>query len=110
MSAVYTPSSGRQASGYSVIVSNLNPSVTQADILELFSDVGSVRSYQSINSSTSMVTFSDPREAASAVQTYNNRLLDGQPMIVTLLPVPSASAPGAKRVSQTFRRVFSRSQ
>lgn len=55
-----------------------------------------------------MVTFSDAREAASAVQTYNNRLLDGQPMVVTLLPAPSVSAPAAKRVSQTFRRVFAR--
>lgn len=105
------PTSGSsRSSGYSVVVSNLNPAVTQSDILELFGDVGSIKSYQNINSTTAMVNFSHTQEAAAAVQTYNNRLLDGQPMQVTLIPAPAAAATQSKRVSQAFRRVFSRGQ
>jgi len=97
----------RQQSGQSVIVSNLNPSVTQTDILELFGDVGNIASYQSINSSTAMVTYNSGGDAQRAIQTYNNRYLDGLPMQVTLIPTPSTSGGGrAAAVSQTFRRVF----
>jgi hypothetical protein len=98
-------SSGRQ-SGTSIIVSNLNPSVTQNDILELFGDVGSIASYQSINSSTAMVTYNHPSDAQRAIQTYNNRFLDGLPMQVTLIPSPSTSSGSRNNASQAFRRVF----
>lgn len=98
-------SSGRQ-SGTSIIVSNLNPSVTQNDILELFGDVGDVVQYQSINSSTAMVTYNHPSDANRAIQTYNNRFLDGLPMQVTLIPSPSTSSGSRNNVSQSFRRVF----
>ena len=88
-------------------MSNLNPAVTQGDILELFGDVGSVTSFQSINSATAMVTFARSHEAAAAVQTYHNRLLDGQPLHVTLIPAPSQAASlETKRQAKTFRRVF----
>lgn len=102
---------GRQ-SGHSIIVSNLNPSVTQNDIIELFGDVGGISSYQSINSTTAMVTYGHPADAQRAIQTYNNRFLDGLPMQVTLIPTPtvastSASAGGSRtQSSQVFRRVY----
>ena len=45
--------SPQSTTGFSVVVSNLNPSVTQA---ELFNEIGPVQSVQVINSSTAMVT------------------------------------------------------
>jgi len=93
--------------GHSIIISNLSPSVTQADIMELFGDIGQISSFQTINSTTAMVTYNSTNDASRAIQTYNNRLLDGLPMQVTLIPTPGASSPTKSGVSQVFRRVFS---
>lgn len=93
--------------GHSIIISNLSSSVTQTDIMELFGDIGPISSFQSINSTTAMVTYNSTGDASRAIQTYNNRLLDGLPMQVTLIPTPGASSPTKSGVSQVFRRVFS---
>lgn len=92
-----------QTTGYSVIVSNLNPSVTQAEVTELFSEIGPVQSVQVINSSTSMVTYFNASHASQAIAEYNNRFLDGQPMQVTLIPAPTA---GGNVVRRAFREAF----
>ncbi|RWS11527.1 uncharacterized protein B4U79_17520 [Dinothrombium tinctorium] len=89
--SIDSSNSGAQTTA-SVLVSNLNSSITQADLLELFSDIGEVLNLQMVNSSTALITYRNTSDAARACQTYNNRLLDGLPMSCTLLP-PSTSNP-----------------
>ena len=95
-----------QATGFSVIISNLNPSVTQAEISELFGEIGPVQTVQPINSSTSMVTYYNAAHAAQSIAEYNNRFLDGQPMQVTLIPAPN---PAGNVVRRAFREAFASS-
>lgn len=96
-----------QTTGFSVIVSNLAPGVTQGEIFELFGEIGPVQSVQTINSSTSMVTFYNSAHAAQSIAEYNNRFLDGQPMLVTLIPAPSN--PAGNVVRRAFREAFASS-
>jgi len=103
---VVTPSSMGPAVPTNVIVTNLNPSISQADMEELFADAGPVASVQMINESTSLITFYDPKSAVNAVHKYNNRLLDGLPMQVTVVPVaPVANIAGTHAVSTIRQRM-----
>ena len=96
--------SPQSTTGFSVVVSNLNPSVTQAEVTELFNEIGPVQSVQVINSSTAMVTYYNAAHASQAIAEYNNRFLDGQPMQVTL--IPAAPSAGGNVVRRAFREAF----
>ncbi|KAI1281872.1 polymerase delta-interacting protein 3 [Halotydeus destructor] len=101
------------ARGNQIVVSNLNSSITQSDILELFGDIGTIASYTMVNPSTALISYVDSANAANAVRTYHNRALDGQPMQCTLIPTPviagspMASTGGSNRhIAQAFQQAL----
>lgn len=72
--------------GASVLISNLKPSITQSDIIELFGDIGVLTAVNIINQTTALVTYQNSSDAVRAVKVYHNRLLDGSPMLVNMMP------------------------
>merc|ERR1711860_277073 len=66
--------------GSKVVITNLQTSVTQEDILELFGDVGPLRRAKLLSPGHAGVTFVEYRHAVKAVEIYHNRQLDGKPM------------------------------
>jgi polymerase delta-interacting protein 3 len=70
------------AGGVRVIVSNLDPSITESDIRELFEDVGPLHAARLIRPGSAEVIYQNPGDNEIAVETYHNRQLDGRPMKV----------------------------
>jgi hypothetical protein len=79
-------SSTEHHGGASVLISNLNPTITQSDIIELYGEVGSLAAVNMINQTTALVTYHNSSDAFRAVKVYHNRLLDGRPMLVNMMP------------------------
>lgn len=75
--------------GASVLVSNLIPSITQSEIIGLFADIGDMSAVNMINQTTALVTYRNSADAVRAVKVYHNRLLDGKPMLVNMMPSSS---------------------
>lgn len=75
-----------EAQGASVLISNLMPSITQSEIIELFGDIGVMTAVNMINQTTALVTYQNSSDAVRAVKVYHNRLLDGKPMLVNMMP------------------------
>ncbi|CAG7708769.1 unnamed protein product [Allacma fusca] len=69
---------------YRLLVSNLQPTVTTEDIVELFSDINTPISAQITSSGHAEVVYSKKSDCLKAVEAYHNRLLDGSPMRVVL--------------------------
>ncbi|KAI8587434.1 hypothetical protein BDZ88DRAFT_425424 [Geranomyces variabilis] len=90
-----------------IIVSNLGRNVTEADVNELFSNIGPVKTatlnYNSSGHSKGVanVVFQKPGHAHAAIREYHNRHLDGKPMKIELL----VKADAAPILSATPRRV-----
>ncbi|XP_018321690.1 polymerase delta-interacting protein 3 [Agrilus planipennis] len=66
--------------GHRIVVSNLQQTVTQDDIRELFEDIGQLLVARLVRPGTAEVIYKNLRDAQKAVDTYHNRQLDGQPM------------------------------
>jgi len=66
--------------GAKVIVSNLQSTVSQEDILELFGDIGALKRAKVSTPGTAEVTFVNRSDALKAVEIYHNRQLDGKAM------------------------------
>lgn len=75
--------------GASVLISNLDPTITQSDIIELFGEIGVLTAVNIINQTTALVTYQNSSDAVRAVKVYHNRLLDERPMFVNMMPNPS---------------------
>uniref|UniRef100_A0A1E1XKY2 Putative dna polymerase delta n=1 Tax=Amblyomma sculptum TaxID=1581419 RepID=A0A1E1XKY2_AMBSC len=71
--------------GVSVLVSNLHPQVTESDVRDLFQDIGPMHDARMVGVSTALATFHRHADAMKAYKTYHGRLLDGQPMNLTVL-------------------------
>ena len=71
--------------GTKILVSNLHPVVVEDDILELFSVVGPVRRARMVGIGKAEVVFVQKEHAMIAYHKYNNRDLDGQPMLMKLM-------------------------
>ena len=71
--------------GAKVVVSNLQNSVSQEDILELFGDIGALKRAKVSTPGTAEVTFVNRSDALKAVEIYHNRQLDGKAMRCTLV-------------------------
>jgi RNA recognition motif-containing protein len=56
-----------------ILVSNLQPSVTADDIVELFSDIGSLIGARMTASGQAEVTYSRKADALKAIEAYHNR-------------------------------------
>lgn len=78
-------------SGCRINVSNLHPLVTQQDVEELFGVVGELRSCKMLGRGSAEVVYVNKEDAQFAIGRYNNRKLDGQPMLCKLNMLPSAS-------------------
>jgi len=82
--------------GTKIVIQNLQTSVTQEDILELFGDIGALRRAKLVNPGHAEVTFVNRGDAVKAVEIYHNRQLDGKPMKCQLVgsnnPVASGGA------------------
>jgi polymerase delta-interacting protein 3 len=76
------PSPPPIAAGVRVIVSNLDPSISESDIRELFEDVGQLHGARLIRPGSAEVIYQNQGDAEIAVETYHNRQLDGRPMKV----------------------------
>lgn len=73
------------SSGAKVRVSNLQPSVSQDDIIELFGDVGKLKRARLVDHGVAEVVFVDRMDAQKAVEIYHNRQLDGKAMKCQIL-------------------------
>lgn len=81
------------AGGYRIVVSNLHCSVSQGDIKELFEDIGELLEARLVRPGVAEVIFGNLRDADTAVDTYHNRHLDGQPMKCLLVKPRSSGRP-----------------
>lgn len=66
--------------GFRIVVSNLQTTVTQSDIHELFEDIGELIDARLVRPGVAEVVYKRLYDAEMAVETYHNRQLDGQPM------------------------------
>ncbi|KAK2714561.1 hypothetical protein QYM36_008947 [Artemia franciscana] len=66
--------------GHRVQVSNLGRDVTEADIKELFGDIGPLKMAKMYRPGTAEIVFVRRSDAVQAIEMYNNRQLDGLPM------------------------------
>lgn len=92
--------------GYRIVVSNLHGSVSQSDIKELFEDVGPLLDARLVRTGVAEVIFEKLADAQSAVDTYHNRQLDGQPMKCLLVNPRSSNKPTAPALKPTRKYVF----
>lgn len=80
--------------GTKIVIKNLQTSVSQEDILELFGDIGALRRAKLVTPGHAEVTFVNKSDAARAVEIYHNRQLDGKPMKCQLVGSNSVVASG----------------
>ncbi|XP_055911115.1 uncharacterized protein LOC129945403 [Eupeodes corollae] len=92
------PQNSSQMSGYRIVVSNLNTSVTEGDIKELFEDLGELYESRLVRPGIAEVIYKDLKDAEKAVETYHNRQLDGQPMKCLLVNPRASSKPTAPAI------------
>ncbi|XP_059617569.1 polymerase delta-interacting protein 3-like isoform X2 [Phlebotomus argentipes] len=99
-----TPSPPPATDGYRIVVSNLHPTVTQNDIVELFEDIGQLMEARLVRPGVAEVIFKGLKDAEQAVDTYHNRQLDGLPMKCLLVNPKSANT--VQRPSGLSRTFF----
>lgn len=68
--------------GYRLEVTNLNASVSESDLIDLFCAIGAVRDARLQSSGVAIVTFVKRAAAMAAITKYNGRELDGQKITV----------------------------
>jgi len=83
-----------------ILITNLQPSVTEDDIIELFSKIGHIDEIKTLSHGCIQVIYSHPENAEQAVAKYHNKLLDGQLMYVSLQQ-PSYSTKSSKNSSSS---------
>ena len=66
--------------GAKIQVSNLEDSVSQEDISELFGDIGALKRAKLVEPGVAEVVFIKKEDAQKAVEIYHNRQLDGKAM------------------------------
>merc|ERR1712242_142000 len=79
--------------GAKVVVSNLQSTVSQEDILELFGDVGALKRAKVSSPGSAEVVFVNRSDALKAVEIYHNRQLDGKAMKCQMVGSGGMDAP-----------------
>jgi len=101
--------------GAKIQVANLNDSVSQEDISELFGDVGSLKRAKLVAQGVAEVVFFNMADAVKAVEIYHNRQLDGKPMKCVVVtgkekrassPSRSSRDPPPPEMSAVHRALF----
>lgn len=87
--------------GHRIVVSNLQSSVTEDDIKELFEDIGQLLSAKLVRPGVAEVIYKNLKDAQKAVDTYHNRQLDGQPMKCLLVNKRPLNQPTAAPLPKT---------
>ncbi len=78
--------------GSKIVVTNLQPTVTEDDIRELFGDVGYLKSSRLVDQGTAEIVFVNKDDALRAVEIYHNRQLDGKAMRCRLVGLGGGGA------------------
>lgn len=76
--------------GYKIMITNLASTVSYDDLIELFGAVGAVKSARLVKQGTAEVVYVKKDDAINGTKTYNDRELDGLPMIVKMVTPISA--------------------
>jgi RNA recognition motif-containing protein len=77
-----------------ILVTNLQPSVTEDDVIELFGQVGRITEIKTLSQGCVRIVYAKREHSEQAVTKYHNRLLDGQFMYVSLQQsTPQSSKP-----------------
>lgn len=84
-----------------ILITNLQASVTEEDVLELFGEIGQIAEIQTLSHGCVQVTYANEDFAKQAISKYHNRLLDGQLMYVSLQPQISYSTKSAKKTTSS---------
>ena len=72
-------------SGIRLQVTNLEGTVSQEDLSELFGDIGPLKRVRVPTPGTAEILFCNKEDAERAVDVYHNRQLDGKPMKCSLM-------------------------
>lgn len=80
-----------EAQGATVLVTNLNESITKHEVNQLFANIGQLISVDKFNPNAAFVTYRTISAAINAVKEYNNRELDDRPMFVDLMSTPASN-------------------
>jgi RNA recognition motif-containing protein len=83
-----------------ILITNLQSSVTEDDVIELFGEIGSIKEIKTLSRGCVQLVYSKEEYAKQAVANYHNRLLDGQLMYVSLQQ-PSYSSKSSKTASSS---------
>ncbi|XP_071516098.1 uncharacterized protein [Panulirus ornatus] len=78
-----------------VLVTNLHRCVSVEDMEELFGTIGPIRTARMLREGIAEAVFMSMEDAYRAVEVFNNRQLDGQPMSVTVVNKKTQSLPAA---------------
>lgn len=80
--------------GFKVSVSNLNSTVSEGDLRELFGSIGTINEARLTNKpGQAFATFVRLQDAERAISEYNNRELDGMPMKLILVDAGTSKKP-----------------
>ncbi|UJR16310.1 hypothetical protein I4U23_003216 [Adineta vaga] len=82
-----------------ILITNLRSTVTEDDIIELFSEVGDINDIKTLSRGCIQIIYANREQAEDSVAKYHNRLLDGQLMYVSLQQPISYSTKSSKTVS-----------
>lgn len=93
-----------------ILVTNLQSSVTEDDVIELFSDVGRITEIKTLSQGCVQITYAKREHSEQAVTKYHNRLLDGQFMYVCLQQPITTTTEKTKQISKTPTTTSNHSQ
>ncbi|XP_022089359.1 polymerase delta-interacting protein 3-like isoform X3 [Acanthaster planci] len=91
--------------GTRLIVSNLHSSVSEADIKELYGDVGPLKKARLVRSGLAEVVYIKREHALEAIARYHNRELDGLPMQCKLDTSTVPEAAGGIHIPVSGKRI-----
>ena len=88
--------------GTKIVIQNLQSSVTQEDIRELFGDIGTLKQAKLVSPDHAEVTLVNKSDTTRAVEIYHNRQLDERPMKCQMVGDATKRDPQTTRVPRLF--------
>ncbi|CAF1002363.1 unnamed protein product [Adineta ricciae] len=87
------------ANSATILITNLQPTVTEDDVIELFSEVGDIKDIKTLSRGCVQIVYAVPEQAEDAVAKYHNQILDGKLMYVSIQEPMSYSTKSSKVAS-----------